>query len=66
MSYDEAFDEKIKLKKNKCIVNIMKCYQEIKYNGKKVSRTIKNRTNDEKMLKTIIKEIDELFKEIFL
>ena len=66
MSYDEAFDEKIKLKKNKCIVNVMKCYQEIKYNGKKASRTIKNRTNDEKMLKTIIKEIDELFKEIFL
>jgi hypothetical protein len=66
MSCDPDFDAKIALEKNKCIVNIMKCYQTQMYGIDKRINSIQNKKKDNIMLNTIIKEIDGLFQKLFV
>lgn len=66
MSCDPKFDERITIEKNKCIVNIMKCYQVQMYDNVKKISNIQNKKKDNIMLNTIIKEIDGLFQKLFV
>ena len=61
---ENGYKEEIRKKKNKCIVNIMKGYQFIYYGREKVLPTLSDKKKDEMMLRTIIKEIEGLLKQI--
>ena len=65
MILEENYKEEIRLKKNNCAVNIMKCYMDILYGEKrKKIFTIKEKKQNKNMLDTVVKEIDELIGEI--
>ena len=60
----DAYKEDIRKKKNICVINIMKQYQEILYGRKKIVPTTKTKEYDKIMLKNIIDEVDKLINEI--
>ena len=64
MSLDDYYKEKIRIKKNQCIVEIFEKYREILYGRKKIVPTLETKKYDEIILITIAKEIDKLLNEI--
>ncbi len=63
MSLDEEYTEKIRIKKNNCIVNIMRCYLDILYNRKKIVQTDHTKILDRDMFRTVEKEINKLMED---